>query len=132
MFLLDWNLVDAFLMAATFELGGEILIHDGSRCFLRDETAGHHEHVGIVVLADKMGYLGNPAETGTDRLVLVERHVDALTRAADGDTGEYLALLDALSKRVAEVAIVARVLGVGAVVLIGVALLFEILLDELF
>ena len=92
-------------MAATFELGGEVLIHDGTGGILVDETAWHHEHIGIVVLTDEMGNLGNPAQTGTDRLVLVERHVDALTRTADSDAGEYLALFDALSQCVTEVGV---------------------------
>ena len=119
-------------MAATFELGGEVLIHDGTGGILVDETAWHHEHIGIVVLTDEMGNLGDPAQTGTDRLVLVERHVDALARAADGNTGIDLSLLDAFSQGMAEVGVVAGVLGVGAVVLIGVALLVEVFLHELF
>ena len=119
-------------MSATFELGGEVLVHDGTGCLLGDEAAWHYQHVGIVVLTDEMGYLGDPAQTGTDRLVLVERHVDALTRTADGNTGEYLALLNAFSQCVTEVGVVAGVLGVGTIVLILVALLFEVLLNELF
>ena len=119
-------------MAAAFELGGEILVHDGTGGILVNETARHHEHIGIVVLTDEMGNLRNPAKAGTDALVLVERHVDAFARTADGDTGEYLALLDALSQCVAEVGVVAGVLGVGTVVFILVAFLFEVLLDELF
>ena len=119
-------------MASTLELGGEVLVHDGAGSLLRDEAAWHHQHIGIVVLTDEMGNLGNPAETGTYALVLVEGHIDALTRSTDGDTWEYLALLDALSQCMTEVAVVARVLSVSAVVLILVALLLEVLLYELF
>ena len=119
-------------MASTLELSGEVLVHDGSGGLLRDETAWHHEHIGIVVLTDEMSNLRNPAETGTDALVLVERHVDALTRTTDGDTWEYLALLDALSQCMTEVTVVAGVLSVSAVVFILVALLLEVLLYELF
>ena len=45
-------------MAATFELGGEVLVHDGTGGILIDETAWHHEHIGIVVLTDEVGNLG--------------------------------------------------------------------------
>ena len=119
-------------MASTLELGGEVLVHDGAGSLLRDETAWHHQHIGIIVLTDEMGNLRNPAETCADALMLVERHVDALTRTTDGDTREHLALLDALSQCMTEVAIVARVLGISAIVLILVALLFEVFLHELF
>ena len=119
-------------MAAAFELGGEVLVHNGTSGIFIDEASGHHQHVSIVVLTDEVGNLRNPAKTGTDTLVLVKRHVDALTRAADGDTREYLASFDATSQCVTEVGVVAGVLGLGAVVLIGVALLFEVLLNELF
>ena len=119
-------------MAATFELGGEVLIHDLTGCRFIDEASRHHQHIRIVVLTDQMGDLRDPAESGTDRLVLVERHVDTLTATADGDTWEHLALFDATSQCMSEVGVVARVLGISAVVLIGVALLFEVLLHELF
>ena len=126
------DLVYTFLMAAAFELSGEILVHNLTGCLLGDEASGHHQHVGIVVLTDEMGNLRNPAQTGTDALMLVERHVDALARATDGDAREHLALLDALSQRMAEIGVVAGVLGVGAVVLIGVALFIVVRLHELF
>ena len=119
-------------MAAAFELGRKVLVHDGASSLLRDEASRHYQHVSIVVLTNQVGNLRNPAKTGTDTLVLVKRHVDALTRAADGDTWEYLALLDALGQRVAEVGVVAGVLGISTVVLIGITLLLEILLYELF
>ena len=119
-------------MTTTFKLGGEVLIHDLTGGLLIDEPAWHHEHVGIVVLTDEVGDLRDPAETCTDTLVLVERHVDALARTTDGDTREHLALLDALSQCVTEVRVVAGVLRLGAVVLIRIALFGEVLLDELF
>ena len=118
-------------MATAFKLGGEVLVHDGTGSVLVNETSRHHQHVGIVVLTDEMGYLRNPAQTGTDGLVLVERHVDALAAAADGDAGEHFTLFNAAGQSVAEVTVVTRVLGIGAVVLIGIALLVEVLLHEL-
>ena len=75
----DGNLVDTILMASTFKLGREIFIHDFASHILVYETSRHHQHVGIVVLTDEVRDLRNPAQTGTDALVLVQRHVDALT-----------------------------------------------------
>ena len=126
------NLVYALLMATTLKLSRKVLVHDFARHVLVDETPGHHQHVGIVVLTDEVGYLGYPAQTGTDALVFVERHVDAFARAADGYARINLALLDATRQCMAEIAIVARSLAVGSVVLVGQTLLVEILLYELF
>ena len=82
-------------MTATLELGREVFVHNLTGHILVNEAAGHHQHVGIVVLADEVGNLGNPAQTSADALVLVQRHVDAFARAADGNAGEHLALLNA-------------------------------------
>ena len=104
--LLYRNLVDAFLMTSTLKLRGEKLVHNAFCHRLVDEATGHHQHVGVVVLADQMGYLWNPAETGTDALMLVECHADALTTAADGNAGKYLAFLNTLSQGMTEVGVV--------------------------
>ena len=129
---LNRNLVDSTLMASAFEVSCEELVHNLAGHVFVDEPAWHDEHVGIVVLTDEMGNLGNPAESCTDALVLVEGHVDALARAADGDAGEHFALLNALSQCMAEVRVVARLLVVRTVVFIGIALLVEVPLYELF
>ena len=76
-------LVDTALMTAAIELCGEILVHNFTGHVLVDETAGHHKHVGIVMLTDQVCYLWYPAQTGTDALMLVERHVDAFAAATD-------------------------------------------------
>ena len=130
--LLNGNLVDTVLMTATLKLCREVFVHNLARQVLVNEPTGHHQHVGIVVLTDEVGNLRNPAQAGTDALMLVQRHVDAFARAADGNAGEHLALLDATSQGMAEVAVVAGILGVSAVVLVGVALFFKVFLDELF
>ncbi len=89
--------VDTLLMASALELGGEELVHD-TCCHVRiDEAAGHHEHVGVVVLTDEVCNLGNPAEACANGLMLVERHIDAFARAADGDARKDFACLDAAS-----------------------------------
>ena len=126
------DLVDAGLMAAAFEFGGEKLIHDAGGHILVDEAAGHHKHVGIVVLADEMGDLRYPTKTCADGLVLVECHVDALATAADGNAGIYLAALYALGEGMAEVRIVAGGFGISTVVLPRISILVKVFLDELF
>ena len=65
-------------MASTLEGSGEELVHNLAGHIVVDESAGHDEHVGIVVLTDEVGYLRHPAQARPDRLMLVERHHDAL------------------------------------------------------
>ena len=98
------NLVDAALVTTTFEVGGEIFVHNFTGHLLIDETTGHDKHIGIIVLTDEMGNLGNPAQTGTDALVLVERHTDAFAAATDSNAGKYLAILDAACQGMTEFA----------------------------
>ena len=81
-------------MATAFEGCGKELVHDLTGHVVVDESAWHHEHVGIVVLADEMGNLWDPAQTGTYLLVLVQRDGDTLARATDGNTGINLTAFD--------------------------------------
>ena len=62
--LLDGYFVDTFLVASAFKLGCEVLVHDGTGGILRDETAWHDQHVGVVVLTDEVGDFWYPAEAG--------------------------------------------------------------------
>ena len=126
------NLVNTLLVTTAFELRSKILVHNLTGRIFINETSGHNQYVGIVVLTNQMCNFGNPAEASTNRLVLIERHVDTLTTATDGNTWEYLALLDTLSQRMTEVAVVTRILRIRAIVLILVSFLFQILLHELF
>ena len=119
-------------MATAFEGCGKELVHDLTGHVVVDESAWHHEHVGIVVLTDEMGNLWNPCQPRTDALMLVQRHIDALARATDGDTREYFSLLDAMRQRMTKVRIVARLLVQRAIVLIGQAFLVQILFHKLF
>ena len=119
-------------MATAFKLRGEILIHDFASHVFVDEATRHDKDVGIVVLTDQMGNLWNPAEAGANRLMLVQRHINAFAGAADGDAGKHLAGFDAAGQGVTEVAVVTRVLAVGAVVLPCDTALVEVLLDVLF
>ena len=118
-------------MATTFKRYGKELVHDLLGGGFIDEASGHHEYVGIVMLADQVCDLLTPSHAGTNHRVLVERHRDALSAAADGNAGEYLAALHTLGQSVSKVGIVARCLTVGAVVLISISFLLEILDDIL-
>ena len=93
---LDGDFVDALLVTATFEGSCEELVHNLASHVVVDETTGHDEHIGIVMLTDEVGNLRNPAQSGTHLLVLVQRHADTLARAADGNARIDLAALDAL------------------------------------
>ena len=126
------NLVDAALVAPSLKIGGEKLVEDLAGHVVVDEAARQDKHVGVVVLADEMCYLGHPAQASADALVLVERHGDALARSADADAGVDLAALHPLGQGVAEVGIVAAFLAEGAIILISDASLVEVLLDKLF
>lgn len=69
---LDGNLLDASLVTAAFEIGGEELFDEFHCLVVGDETGGQHDHVRVVVLADQVGDLLVPYESRTDALVLVE------------------------------------------------------------
>jgi hypothetical protein len=118
-------------MASAFEGSGKELVHNLASHVVVDETTRHDEYVGVVVLTDEMGNLRNPTQTGTHLLVLVQRNADAFARTADGDTRIDLTTLDALSKSMTEVGIIDRGVTPSTVVLIGVALLFQVLEHEL-
>ena len=114
-------------MAAAFEGSSEELVHNLARHVVVDETTRHHKYVGIVVLTDEVGDLGNPAQTGSHLLVLVQGDADTLTTATDGDTGIDLTALDTLSEGMTEVGIIDGGVTPSTVVLIRIALLLEIL-----
>ena len=119
-------------MAASLEVGGEEGFQDFRSGLGIDEAAGHDDDVGVVVLAGQAGDFGYPAEGGADAVVVVERHVDAVSAAADGDAGVALAAFYGGGKGVGVVGIVATFGAAGAEVFIGPSFLVEPLLDELF
>ena len=80
------------------------------------------------MLTAQPGDVGTPAECRTYALMLVERHADALTAAADSQTQTTLATLYGIGQRMGKVGIVATVCRMGAKVAAFIALLREILL----
>lgn len=83
---LERHLVDARLVTSAFEGSIEENFDDGDGFFLADETSWEAENVGVVVLAGQFGNVRGPTEGGTDVLVFVGCHADALTGTANGDT----------------------------------------------
>ena len=72
-----------------------------------NETSGHNQYVGIIVLAGQLCDVCIPAEGGTDALVLVEGHADAVAATADSDTGIALTALYGFGQGVGYIGIVA-------------------------
>ena len=117
-FLLYGNLVYTCLMASTLKVGCEELLHDG-RCGVGiDEASRHDKYVGVIVLTDEVCYLGNPTQSCTYALVLVESHGDTLSTATDGDAGVAFTFLYGLGQGMRVVGVVTAVGTVGAKVLI--------------
>ena len=92
-----WHFVYSPLVSAAFKLGGKELVHYLRRHLRVDKAAWHNKHIGIVMLTNKVGNLGNPAKTSTDALVLVKRHVDTFTTTTNGNARINLTFLDTLS-----------------------------------
>ena len=128
---MDGTAVHASLMATALEGGVQILVHDLAGHIGIDETAGHYQYVGIIVLTDKVSNLGNPAESGTDTLMLVQSHGDTLSAAAHGYTLLYLTVLYAAGKCMTVIGIVATVGSIGAVVLELQPLLLQVFNNKL-
>ena len=118
-------------MATALKGGVQILVHYLAGHVCVDETARHDKHVGIIVLTDKVSYLGDPAQAGADALMLVQGHGDSLSAAAHGYALLYLTLLYAAGQGVAVIGVVAAIGGEGAVVLELQPLLLQILLNKL-
>ena len=72
------DLIDAALVAPTLKCRLEECVEYLLRLCVRDETAGENKDIGVVVLADKLCYLRTPCNACAYRLVLVQRHCDAL------------------------------------------------------
>lgn len=128
---MDGDAVNASLMATALEGGVQVLVHNLAGHVGVDETAGHNQDVGIVVLTDKVSYLGDPAQSGADALMLVQGHGDSLSAAAHGYALLYLTVLYAAGQCVAVVGVVTAIGGEGAVVLVLQPLLLQILLNKL-
>lgn len=81
---MNWNFVDASFVSSSFKVGGEEDIHNRSSLFRGDESARHDQHVCVVVETGQASNLRNPAEGGTNALMFIKGHADALAASADG------------------------------------------------
>ena len=95
-------------MASAFKRSLEELIHDFLCHLIVDEASWHYQYVCIVVLANHVSNLWNPSQSGTNALMLVERHSDTLARTTDTDTRINFAILNALGQSMTEVWVVDR------------------------
>ena len=87
------------LMAAALKRRGEERIHDFLRRLVVYKPPRHHQHVGVVVLTDEVGYLWHPRKSCPHATVSVEGHAHALTASAYTYARVHLAAGYALSKR---------------------------------
>ena len=82
LFLGEGDFVDAALVAASKEISVEERVNQFDGFLRRDKTPWQHKHVGVVVLACKLGDWFVPTQGGPYVLVLVEGHCHALACAA--------------------------------------------------
>ncbi len=115
---------------AAFKRSLEELIHDFLCHLIVDEAAWHYQYVSIVVLTNHMSNLWNPSQSGTNALMLVERHSDTLARATDANTRINFAILNALGQSMTEVWVVDRSVTPCAIILIRIAVFLQILENE--
>ena len=101
------DLVDPALMAASFERGVEVCVEDLKGEVVGDESGREDEDVGVVVLLCEGCELREPAESGADALMFVERHLDTVAGTAHCDTEVALSGLDGEGTGVGKIGVVA-------------------------
>ena len=119
-------------MASALKRSVEEFGHNHIRFFRADEASRHDKDIGIVVLACQMSNFGSPAKSRTNALMLVERHVDAVSAAADSNSRVTFACLDSLRQLMGKVGIVAAFGRVGSVIFVRPAFGFQPTADILF
>ena len=77
------------------------------------------------LLACQMSNFSSPAKSRTNALMLVERHVDAVSAAADSNSRVTFACLDSLRQLMGKVGIVAAFGRVGSVIFVRPAFGFQ-------
>ena len=100
------NLIDTSLMAASFEFGVQENIDDFAGRVGADEPRRHGADVGVVVAACQRCDFGFPAKGGSDSLMFVQRHRDAVGATAHRDTARQFSFFDGLGQRVGIVRII--------------------------
>ena len=126
------NLLYTLQVASCFECRLEEFVHDFFSRLVVDESSGHYEDVGIIVLTNHVCNFGNPCQTGAHTLVLVQRHGNAFAASANADTGIDFTAFDTFSKGMSEVWIIHTHVAPCAVVFVGIAVFFQILNHKFF
>ena len=126
------NLIDTSLMAASFEFGVQENIDDFAGRVGADEPRRHGADVGVVVAACQRCDFGFPAKGGSDSLMFVQRHRDAVGATAHRDTARQFSFVDGLGQRVGIVRIIAALFRVGAEIVHVVAFRVEVTDYEFF
>ena len=99
---------------------------------LVQETCRHGANIGIVVLTRQAGDFGIPAIGRSNLLVLVQRHVDAVTAATKSNGRGDVAFVNSFAKRMGIVGIVATVGGVGSKIFYFVPIFDKLVFCKLF
>ena len=124
--------VDACLVASSLKGCCEELVEAGDGGVLVDESSWEYDDIGIVVLAYEVCNLGSPDESCAHALMLVERHADAFSGAADGDAGIDGTFFDGITKGMTEVGVVTTGFAVGAEIAKDDAAFSQVFLNEFF
>ena len=108
-------------------LEGSVQEHheDLVKLLLCEQPPREGEHVGIVVGSGVISNFGSPAQRGTDSLVLIHSHVDAVAGSADSDTGVALTIFYGQRHGMGVVGIVTALGRVRPKILVRDSLLFE-------
>ena len=107
--LLENEFVDFFdttLMTAALEFGIEENVDHLKSQFGGDETRGHRDDIGVVVLTAKLGYFLVPTKGTTNIRIFVDSHLNAIARAAYNYATLVGAIIDSRTHFVGEVGII--------------------------
>ena len=93
-------------MTSSLEFGFKVSLQQRHGFVVGDEAGGQHDDVGVVVLPDQAGDLGNPRKARANPLVLVQGEGHALARAAESHPLGEFAALDGPGQRMGVVGVI--------------------------
>ena len=125
------NLCDPAGMTSALKCGCEELVEYCLGFLIADETTWQDDDVGVIVLADKLGNVLVPSQSGTNTLMLVQRDCHAFATAADANSRVNLTALNGFSQWMGEVRIVTTDVTVSTEVLKFIVVLLQILNHKL-
>ena len=119
------NLINTILMTATVKFGREELCQNHIRFFSADEASRHNQYISVIVLTGQVRNFCIPTESSTNSLVLVQRHIDSVSTAADSDTGITFSRFHCKSQRMSIIRIVYACGRVSSEILVSPAFYFQ-------